>query len=545
MKRNKFIYAIMFVCTLFATSCSNEEDINLPATQGSIRFNFSDSGVHNTVSTKATTDKEYKTTFEEGDKIGLYAFASTKATSAITGYENVCLTYQGGEWVTTEGDGTTLTYDDQLKNATFHAYYPYQENVTLSGTASSPFTTLINNWVINTDKSYTENDLMTGSGTASTNKNDITVSIALKHEMAMIVVGLSGGITYKFTNQDPELSDYTASSGEATFSINNTDVTSLAETINGKYRFLVKPETNAALSVSYGGKTYTQENVNIPASKYQEYSVGSNSSSTTIDFNLSVGDYYCSDGTLIESDAEQLSDDIKAKIIGVVYYVGNPQPGSTGLNYNSNYIDILAAEHPSCTHGLVYAIKSANTENAVTSWGGESFGGGKVSNYYTTYNYATGTAKKYIWETSSSNYGARMLGYDYTAVLTVNRTDFPTLFQYLDQATAPSVSSGWYLPSYGELKLLATGTLAQSGNNAGINIDINTINTSLTNIAGETLFEKTDAPYASSTFNYSKNKETFGNKIQVYTNTDSKISGTTLDISKNNFPHHLRFSLAF
>lgn len=542
MKRNKFIYAIMFVCTLFATSCSNEEDINLPATQGSIRFNFSDSGVHNTVSTKATTDKEYKTTFEEGDKIGLYAFASTKATSAITGYENVCLTYQGGEWVTTEGDGTTLTYDDQLRNATFHAYYPYQKNVTLSGTASSPFTTLINSWVINTDKSYTENDLMTGSGTASTNNNDITVSIALKHEMAMIVVGLSGGITYKFTNQDPELSDYTASSGEATFSINNTDVTSLAETINGKYRFLVKPETDATLNVSYGGKTYTQENVNIPASKYQEYSVGSNSSSEPIEFELSVGDYYCSDGTLIESNAE-LTTEIKAKIIGVVYYVGNPQPGSTGLNYNPKYIDILAAEHPSCTHGLVYAIKSANTENAVTSWGGESFGNGKVSDYYTTYNYDVGTANKYIWETSSSNYGARMLGYDYTAVLTANKVDYPTLFQHLDQTDAPSVSSGWYLPSYGELKLLATGILDEKS--GIITIDKSAIETSLSNIGGEALFEKTDAPYASSTFSYPKKKDTFGNKIQVYTNTDGTISETTLDILKNNFPHHLRFSLAF
>lgn len=540
MKRNKFIYAIMFVCTLFATSCSNEEDINLPATQGSIRFNFSDSGVHNTVSTKATTDKEYKTTFEEGDKIGLYAFASTEATSAITGYENVCLTHQGGEWVTT--DGTTLTYDEQLRNATFHAYYPYQKNVTLSGTASSPFTTLINNWVINADKSYTENDLMTGSGTASTNNNDITVSIALKHEMAMIVVGLSGGTTYKFTNQEPKLSDYTASSGEATFSINDTDVTSLAETINGKYRFLVKPDTDATLNVSYGGKTYTQENVNIPASKYQEYSVGSNSSSEPIEFELSVGDYYCSDGTLIESNAE-LTTEIKAKIIGVVYYVGNPQPGSTGLNYNPKYIDILAAEHPSCTHGLVYAIKSANTENAVTSWGGESFGNGKVSDYYTTYNYDVGTANKYIWETSSSNYGARMLGYDYTAVLTANKVDYPTLFQHLDQTDAPSVSSGWYLPSYGELKLLATGILDEKS--GIITIDKSAIETSLSNIGGEALFEKTDAPYASSTFSYPKKKDTFGNKIQVYTNTDGTISETTLDISNNNFPHHLRFSLAF
>lgn len=541
MKRNKFIYAIMFVCTLFATSCSNEEDINLPVTKGNIRFNFSDSGVHNTVSTKAATDKEYQTTFEEGDKIGLYAFANEETTTPIEGYNNVCLTYQNGEWVLTGEEGSaSLDYDTQLKDAVFHAYYPYQENVTLCGTPNSPFTTLISDWEISSARSYTENDLMTGSGHADISKNDIIVSIPLKHEMAMIVVGLSGGTTYKFTNKGPELSDYTASSGEATFSINADDMTTAMETVDGKYRFLVKPDTDATLNVTYGGKTYEQS-VNIPASKYQEYSVGSNSSSESIEFELSVGDYYCSDGTLIESNAE-LTDEIKAKIIGVVYYVGNPQPGSTGLNYNTDYPDILAAEHPSCTHGLVYAIKSANTD-AVTSWGEGSFGGGKVSGYYDTYNYQRNTASKYIWETSSSNYGARMLGYDYTAVLTANKVDYPTLFQHLDQTDAPSVSSGWYLPSYGELKLLATGKLEEKSGT--ITIDNSAIETSLSNIGGEALFEKTDAPYASSTFNYSKNKETFGNKIQVYTNTDSTISGTTLDISKNNFPHHLRFSLAF
>lgn len=540
MKRNKLIYTIMFVCTLVATSCSNEEDINLPVTKGNIRFNFSDSGVHNTVSTKAATDKEYQTTFEEGDKIGLYAFADEATTTPIEGYNNVCLTYQNGEWVLTGEEGSaSLDYDTQLKDAVFHAYYPYQENVTLSDTPNSPFTTLISDWEISYARSYTENDLMTGSGHAGINRNDIIVSIPLKHEMAMIVVGLSGGTSYKFTNKDPELSDYTASSGEATFSINADDMTTAMETVDGKYRFLVKPDTDATLNVTYGGKTYKQS-VNIPASKYQEYSVGSNSSSEPIEFELSVGDYYCSDGTLIESDAK-LTDEIKAKIIGVVYYVGNPQPGSTGLNYNTDYPDILAAEHPSCTHGLVYAIKSANTD-AVTSWGEGSFGGGKVSGYYDTYNYQRNTASKYIWETSSSNYGARMLGYDYTAVLTANKVDYPTLFQHLDQTDAPSVSSGWYLPSYGELKLLATGKLEEK--NGTITIDNSAIETSLSNIGGEALFEKTDAPYASSTFNYPK-KETFGNKIQIYKNTGGTISGTTLDISKNEFLHHLRFSLAF
>lgn len=540
MKRNKLIYTIMFVCTLVATSCSNEEDINLPVTKGNIRFNFSDSGVHNTVSTKAATDKEYQTTFEEGDKIGLYAFANEETTTPIDGYNNVCLTYQNGEWVLTGEEGSaSLDYDTQLKDAVFHAYYPYQESVTLSGTPNSPFTTLISDWEISSARSYTENDLMTGSGHADIKKNDIIVSIPLKHEMAMIVVGLSGGTTYKFTNEDPKLSDYTASSGEATFSINADDMTTVMETVDGKYRFLVKPDTDATLNVIYGEKTYEQP-VNIPASQYQEYSVGSNSSSEPIEFELSVGDYYCSDGTLIKSDAE-LTDDIKAKIIGVVYYVGNPQPGSTRLNYNTDYPDILAAEHPSCTHGLVYAIKSANT-NAVTSWGEGSFGDGKVSGYYDKYYYKN--SQKYIWDPSSTNQKVRMLGYDNTAVLKANSTDYPILFQYLNEAEVPSVSSGWYLPSLGELALLATGTLKKTGSASAITINREALITSLNNIAAEALFEKTDASYASSSFSYN-NSTKFDSKIKGYKNNGSEISESSLDISKNEFPHHLRFSLAF
>lgn len=76
-----------------------------------------------------------------------------------------------GEWVLTgEESSASLDYDTQLKDAVFHAYYPYQESVTLSGTPNSPFTTLISDWEISSARSYTENDLMTGSGHADIKK---------------------------------------------------------------------------------------------------------------------------------------------------------------------------------------------------------------------------------------------------------------------------------------------------------------------------------------------------------------------------------------
>lgn len=43
---------------------------------------------------------------------------------------------------------------------------------------------------------------------------------------------------------------------------------------------------------------------------------------------LEVGDFLCKDGTTIDKDYDlvQLDETVKASIIGVVYYVGNPQP---------------------------------------------------------------------------------------------------------------------------------------------------------------------------------------------------------------------------
>lgn len=43
------------------------------------------------------------------------------------------------------------------------------------------------------------------------------------------------------------------------------------------------------------------------------------------EYTLSIGDYYCADGSIVSKDIESVPDNV----IGIVCYVGNPQPSVT------------------------------------------------------------------------------------------------------------------------------------------------------------------------------------------------------------------------
>ena len=156
---------------------------------------------------------------------------------------------------------------------------------------------------------------------------------------------------------------------------------------------------------------------------------------------ISVGDYYYSDGsTSTELDATKT-------VVGVVFAVLNPTQMGDGK---------LAADHPEATHGLVVSLKQTKTKwqqstaSNVSGWLSENMG----------YDYLTDES--------------RMCGYSNTVGLkaynaqceTANRVRvvLPT------DATVDSNSSGWYVPSYAELKLLyeANGGYVRDDNGGSI-----------------------------------------------------------------------------
>lgn len=174
---------------------------------------------------------------------------------------------------------------------------------------------------------------------------------------------------------------------------------------------------------------------------------------------LEVGDFFCKDGTTIDKDYDLASLDevVKASIIGVVYYVGNPQPSV--LYEYEDAVDALKRDYPLCTNGLAVAI--ANAQEAA-----DRFATAKYNYSDWLKNADNQVAESYIGSalnlTSASD---RILGYNNTrvmelAVANVNDNtltgaeNFITMLTQYRESNVVAGTSVWYLPSYAELKLV-------------------------------------------------------------------------------------------
>ena len=138
-----------------------------------------------------------------------------------------------------------------------------------------------------------------------------------------------------------------------------------------------------------------------------------------------VGDFYMKDGTVKSKDA-RLTDAEKDACIGIIAWRGNP----------TGYDGELKRSHPGCTHGLVVAKYNALGEDGkdAMQWSDEAF-------YTGTTPFAgfsnTQRIRKYNENPS-------------TCIYPVDAID-----NYPDDRvgqSAPSCSSGWYLPAERELR---------------------------------------------------------------------------------------------
>lgn len=176
---------------------------------------------------------------------------------------------------------------------------------------------------------------------------------------------------------------------------------------------------------------------------------------------LEIGDFLCKDGTTIDKDynLEQLDEAVKASIIGVVYYVGNPQPS---VLYNGTYTetqDVLKRECPSCVNGLAIALNNATNAQGA---GSGRFGSTKsdYKEWLNTQDYASG----YIDATLSiNNVPTKIVGYNNTKVTELAAdnvgglgTDFVDFLNTYRTTVVieEGKTSGWYLPSYEELNII-------------------------------------------------------------------------------------------
>lgn len=140
---------------------------------------------------------------------------------------------------------------------------------------------------------------------------------------------------------------------------------------------------------------------------------------------IAIGDYYYSDGTW------STERDNSKTVVGIVF----SNVGATTTDTK------LGTDHPQCYNGLVVSLEEATTAwqssaASVSSWASSNLSYSDLTNYDKTNGYSNTIALKAYNEQNSAN---KVLAVDGTA----------------PSAGAPGLSSGWYLPSYKELSLLA------------------------------------------------------------------------------------------
>ena len=451
MKRN--IIHTLWAAALLLTACTQEE-LPLPGADNAapLAITVTDGGYAPTASPgdmqKATatraTENGYRTDFTAGDQCGLYIVRNGAVVC-----ENIKLTAAEG----TEGGlvwqpdaGVTLA--GGLSGESYFLYYPYQENmkdkVTASATSDEEFfAPLINGWQPEADQSdyanYTNSDLMTAKGTASKADGKLSLSFAMTHRMALAVIEMPKTV-YKFT--DTGIPDYTI--------LTAADFTAEAKPYrnsDGTYRYIVKPAQSASsLTGSYdnGKKEFTVTPNGIVTGNYKTYKVdGAKTDEKSHD--LQPGDYLLADGNLVGKD-ETLTTGQQADVIAIVFHAGHH--ANDGSDYSSTGIG-----QQKC-HGYAVALQDATSSYCM--WG---VYGTELGCYPTD-----GNGNK---QNNHSNPDIDWSGYSYTQTIitaaggkeNLNATEqsgYPaTWYAVVDyennKAQAPANSSGWFLPSIGQM----------------------------------------------------------------------------------------------
>lgn len=446
--KNYFMKSSMMLMAVSAAlaSCTQEDVLqNTPAqpSDNELKLSVSTQDFVSDAQGRAITNNDDKrTSFEDGDQMGLYIFSEDGEVLC----DNLLYTYNGGNWTT---DKTIYQY----KNAQYVAYFPYCKD--LSGVAvaennaesdteegaegSTPsitesvtknitayFTTNILNTVSQTDaETYEQADLMVATATQVTGEN---VILALKHQFSMIELNVpcrkyitqAGGFEYAApVKMDVEINE-------------KTDLYRVAD---GVYRMIVAPGTTPTIvgSVEYDENmpinfssssatmnalvagTFTQFNVTYTDPAVEGLTV--DEATGRYIRPLQPGDYYYSDGTIYPYTEGTVDQPITEGCIGVIFEVGTGVPNTPW------------------THGSVLALKSLGQ----AKWSANRC-----------------TVEGNMIETLSDDVTVKS-GYEVTQALVKTSgflwNDAANLAynlgkgEYDSQYAAPVYSSGWYLPS--------------------------------------------------------------------------------------------------
>lgn len=396
---------------------------------------------------RATTDLEGNTSFESNDELGLYVISRS---NGMYHYKNVKFTYTEGSGWSTDSD---IYY---YKNSDYIIYYPYNENMNIS-TSQTDIEEAIKNVFVNksdfynqeTAEAYDNVDLMMAK---VENPQDNDLQFKLSHEFSMIEISVPVRkyITIKTYGENGAFK-YTA---PVLLEWNNNGLQYDGENVKpynvgkGIYRFIAQPgsEISAKIDgyVKYDDVPYnfsTSEPITIEKGKFKSYNIKPNGLEISDDEtgrDLEVGDYYYSDGSIYPYGNQEGDNDLNNPMvegcIGVIYQVADHTYG------DNERTAVVGVPEKEWIHGNVIALE--DSENSKIAWGSHSTGlegniySGTDENNYIDIDFVTDMRG---YELSHNDHFK-------------NEASVKSALEY--DKEYPSTSSGWYLPSAGQMMML-------------------------------------------------------------------------------------------
>ena len=352
-----------------------------------------------------TGDGPVTVDFENGDAMGLYVMTPTGAKQS-----NIKVTYNGAGWST----DAPVPYDPSY---TYYLYHPYQSTapttLTVGGASADDFfATMISGWTPADDQSTREKlmnqMLMVAKGSVSGSAPDnYVISFAPENKMSLI----------KMSDHKYELD------GDASYTWEylETDVNASNQPYVDGTKLYYVAKGGATVNVG-GAKSVTAAaagNVKVDAI-------------TATTHTLAVGDLMCDDGSLWTNKAaitaQNTASGTSLKPIGIVFKTGISDNGFT-----HGYVMSLTED------GLGYQWSASTMASAINtcipSTGGVTVGVGASSDWDQTIaiDMAGLDHSKGIWAAGDAS-------------------TYPAAYRAKNfSPAAPEGTSGWYLPSIGQM----------------------------------------------------------------------------------------------
>ena len=439
--KNYFMKSSMMLMTVSAVlaSCTQEEIVqNDVPTRQILNISVNTQDFVSEDGSRATTgiDAGRTTVFAEGDEMGMYVISNDGTVIC----NNEKFVYNGTAWEA----ANELYY---WKNANYIAYYPYNaeltsQNITSVKAIKTEFAESDDFYTQNTAEAYEKADLMLAEVNSPANG---TIQFNLAHQFSMVEINVP---VRKYVTSEAQGSfEYTAPVSLTW----NTDlkigdnVVAPYSTGKGSFRFIVVPsatDTDLSLTLDgrlmydegvpvYFGSSTESQTINLASGTCKVYNVTYDKvSSDVVTRDLEVGDFYYTDGSIYpygDCSSNDLTKPVKNGCIGVIFEVGNGVPNNEKWN-----------------HGSVLCLVDATNGNVAWS----------TSNQTLPSNVTDDTSDE-----NKQKVLAQMDGYSFTIQLAglVNNNEAPSVVRNFvtvndkNYEAPQSVSTGWYLPSTGQI----------------------------------------------------------------------------------------------